>query len=490
MSDPLVYSATPTGAALHNSTALERWLIGPVGSGKTTAMIMDMFMRMLHQTPHPRTKKRQTRFVVIRESYPQLVSTTIKSFMEWVGQYGKLSGQSPIKWAWNAQLPDGTFIETEILFYAMSEGFDTSKLRSLEVTGVYLSEFAELAREIVDVAATRLRYPKTHTKLVDGYDHGPSWLGIVGESNAPPEASHWYERFEINRPANCAVFKYPPALIREFNEATDKYEYTDNPEAENIAHLPGGFAYYHNMIASMSDEAIDNLVLNNYGRDLSGRPVYPRFSRVKHVVDADTLLPNVNYPVIIGLDPGLNAAAILGQMGNLGSLNVLDEVVTEGLTFETFIDEHLIPMLKQRKYVNCKFQAVIDPAAIARNAMNELTSHEMLRKKGIPTKFAVTNKLQPRIKAVEHFLQRDGMLRVSSGCTVLIGGFEGGYRYQRVRGAAGRVYKPEPEKNRFSHPHDGLQYMCLEYIAETSLQGARDRERAMRQQPSGSRRFA
>jgi hypothetical protein len=36
----------------------------------------------------------------------------------------------------------------------------------------------------------------------------------------------------------------------------------------------------------------------------------------------------------------------------------------------------------------------------------------------------------------------------------------GGYRYERLK-VAGERYRDRPVKDRFSHPHDALQYLCM-----------------------------
>lgn len=488
MSDPLNYVAPPTAARFHRSNARERWLVGAVGTGKTTTGVMEILMRATAQAPHPHTRRRQSKWIVIRQSYPQLVSTTIKSFMEWPGRYGRLSGQSPIVWKTELRLPDKTILDTEVLFYAMSEGFDSAKLRSLEVTGGFLSEFAEIDQEIVDVLATRFRYPRTYTKEHDGFDFGPTWTGMWGESNAPSVNSHWYQRFEVDRPEGAEVFKTPPALIKRYDKTTDTYTYYDNPEAENIARLPGGFQYYHNMIKGMSDEAIANLVLNEYGRDMSGKPVFPSFNRTKHIIPSDRVTVSQAYPIVIGCDVGLNAAAVLTQMTPMGALQILDEVVTTDLTLDQFLTGHLIPLLKQKKYARCTFEVVIDPAAVARSAMSDLSPIALFRKHGLATRPAPTNKISPRLRAVEYFLNREGRLLVSGDCEKVINGFEGGYRYARVKGASGKVYRAEPEKNDASHPADAVQYACLAYVAESSLQ--EQREKMSRAGQRGRTRYA
>jgi hypothetical protein len=45
-------------------------------------------------------------------------------------------------------------------------------------------------------------------------------------------------------------------------------------------------------------------------------------------------------------------------------------------------------------------------------------------------------------------------------CKELIKGFEGGYAYRRIQ-VSGERYDDKPEKNRFSHIHDALQYLML-----------------------------
>jgi len=39
-------------------------------------------------------------------------------------------------------------------------------------------------------------------------------------------------------------------------------------------------------------------------------------------------------------------------------------------------------------------------------------------------------------------------------------GFNGAYCYKRVQ-VGGERFKDVPEKNKYSHPHDALQYACL-----------------------------
>ena len=46
-------------------------------------------------------------------------------------------------------------------------------------------------------------------------------------------------------------------------------------------------------------------------------------------------------------------------------------------------------------------------------------------------------------------------------CVSLISGFEGGYQYKRIYYMGNERYEEKPDKNRFSHCHDALQYAFL-----------------------------
>jgi hypothetical protein len=51
---------------------------------------------------------------------------------------------------------------------------------------------------------------------------------------------------------------------------------------------------------------------------------------------------------------------------------------------------------------------------------------------------------------------------LNPSCTTLRRGFNGGYRYERMRvsGIEAR-FRDTPTKDKYSHPHDALQYLAL-----------------------------
>jgi len=74
----LDFSESPTVWNFLNSDNFVRGIMGPVGSGKSYACCAEIFLRAVKQKPSPRDGIRHTRFAIIRNSYPELRTTTLK----------------------------------------------------------------------------------------------------------------------------------------------------------------------------------------------------------------------------------------------------------------------------------------------------------------------------------------------------------------------------------------------------------------------------
>ena len=90
---------------------------------------------------------------------------------------------------------------------------------------------------------------------------------------------------------------------------------------------------------------------------------------------------------------------------------------------------------------------------------------------GIDTAPARTNDIEPRIGSVRYFLNTmiDGQpafVLSKEGCPELRRGFLKNYCYKRISVGGEERYKEVPHKNMSSHPHDALQYICLEFAAD------------------------
>src|SRR6056300_1226734 len=87
----LNYQASPTLADFHASNAFVRGVKGPIGSGKSVGCCLEIFIRAKQQ--HPSIDgKRRTRWAVVRNTGPELETTTIKTWLDWFPEavFGKM----------------------------------------------------------------------------------------------------------------------------------------------------------------------------------------------------------------------------------------------------------------------------------------------------------------------------------------------------------------------------------------------------------------
>ena len=73
------YVAEKTVAKFHASRAFVRGIMGPIGSGKSVGCINEMMRISLAQKPYVDGIAR-TRWAVIRNTYPELKSTTMGNY--------------------------------------------------------------------------------------------------------------------------------------------------------------------------------------------------------------------------------------------------------------------------------------------------------------------------------------------------------------------------------------------------------------------------
>lgn len=442
-------------AAFHNSKAFVRGIKGPVGSGKSSTCCVEIMRHTLEQVPFKGV--RRARWAIIRGTYPELKSTTIKTWEQWFP-----ADLSPIKW--DAPITsrikikdtgDGNSLDLEIVFIAMETAQDTGKLRSLELTGAWINEASELPKEVFDMVTQRVgRFPAKR-------DGGPTHPCVIMDTNPPDDDHWWYKLAEEVRPENWEFFDQPGGLLRKQDEEGNVW-YVPNPDAENIFNLPGGFEYYLRMVAGKTDDWIKIFILGQYGTTADGKPVYPEYSDKIHCAENDLEINRAS-PIFLGWDFGLTPACIVGQITPKGQLVILEEFIGEDMGVRQFADEIVKPAL-MTKYSGLRIISRGDPAGVSRSQSNERTCYQELLEVGIASEPADTNDFIPRRESVAFFLNRlaggDPGFVLSPNCRTLRKGFLGGYRYERLK-VAGERYRDRPVKDRFSHPHDALQYLCL-----------------------------
>jgi hypothetical protein len=106
--------------------------------------------------------------------------------------------------------------------------------------------------------------------------------------------------------------------------------------------------------------------------------------------------------------------------------------------------------------------------------MEELSCIGELNTLGINTNAASTNDPDVRINSVRYFLNlmmdgKPAFLISRQDCPILVKGFMSGYHFKRMMISGDERYQDKPNKNKYSHIHDSLQYALIP-LAGKSLQ--------------------
>lgn len=234
-----VYKASPTLARFMLDDSFVRAVVGPVGSGKSSACVLEIIRRAMAQRPN-KDGVRRSRWAVIRNTRPQLQDTTRKTFEAWLGDWGEWN-ERDFTFTIDKKAADGTRVQCEVLFRALDTPKDVKKLLSLELTGAYINEAREIPKDILDGLTGRVgRFPEKKAE-------GCSWRGIWMDTN-PWHVGHWgYRLFSVDRPEDFALFEQPGAR---------------SPEAENIENLDDG--YYRRACLGKDAEWIAEYVDGKY----------------------------------------------------------------------------------------------------------------------------------------------------------------------------------------------------------------------------------
>jgi hypothetical protein len=448
-----------------------RGIRGPVGSGKSVGSAVEVFRRALQQEPNEKGIRR-SRWAVIRNTGPQLKTTTIKTWLDWFPEetYGRFRWGVPF--THHIMVGD---IDLEVIFLALDSEDDIRKLLSLELTGIWANEAREMPKAIIDACTMRVgRFPSMR-------DGGPSWYGMIADTNAP-EDDHWWaimsgdaplpefiseqEALMLRKPEGWKFFTQPPALTEDKDQDGNVIGYQFSEFAENRANLTP--EYYKKIITGKSKDWIDVYVMNRLGTVSEGRVVYPSYNDETHKAkDPIHVMPGRT--IWVGLDFGFFPAAVFGQRSGHGQWHIIREVVPEDMSLPEFarvIKSTLSELLCDERQ---QFKIYGDPSGSIRSSAREdkKSPFQILKANGVEAYPAPLPSNDPtiRIETVKSVLDRmvDGEpgVVVSPDCNYLIKGFRAGYCYRRISSGGAPRYETSPVKNKYSHPHDALQYLFL-----------------------------
>lgn len=465
------YEAEPTAAQFHDSDAFVRGLRGPIGTGKSVACVNDAFALSLQQKPFNGVRK--VRGACVRNTYPELKSTTIKTWMDWYPMT-QMRWDAPLTGWIKIALEDGTRLELEVIFLAVDRPADVKKLKSLDLTWIWLNEVSELAKAVFDMAMGRIaRFPR---KQEGGATHP-----FLSMDTNPPDDDHWYYKLAEDRDEDRIAelekmirevtdfdrplfefFALPPSILPVGKG--ENLTYRPNPDAEGVQHQSLGFAYWLNQVAGKTESWIKVYLMGEYGTVAGGKPVYPEFRERYHVAKI-AIKPYPGLPLLLGWDFGLTPALAIAQARTTGQLVMLDEIIGKDIGIREFARNVAKPFLKTH-YKDYSVLSWADPAGRSRSQIShQETCIKELNNAGIPTQSAWTNEFSARREAVAGFMTKmprgEPGLLVSPKCKTLIRGFAGKYFYERVEVVGEERFKDQPSKNSYSHIQDAAQYIAL-----------------------------
>ncbi len=450
--------AGPTLEAFYQSEARVRLILGPFGSAKTTACLVEIYRRALEQQPDSENV-RKTRWGVTRATYPELETTTIKShralFDKPESILGRFKNGHPPTHHMKFNHGDGTKVDCEIIFLALEREEDVEKLKSLELTGLYCNELSELPRALITVGLGRVgRYPAMR-------EGGPTWYGIIGDTNGMPEDHWFYKAAEEETPEGWEIFRQPGGVLRDIGANGQPVgPWRLNSEAENLSNLPP--TYYQDMMGSMTDDEITVNLAASYGLVKTGKPVWPDFHETLHVADLDPV-PGVR--IGIGADWGLTPAAVFGQVLPDGSAILFDEVVTEDADAGELA--RLINLKLDREYSDYEIDFLCgDPSGNIRSqADKSQTVFKIMAANRLPFQPASTNDWDVRVTAIstplKTLISGCPQLRVARRCQYLKLGMGGRYGYRKIKAAGEERHHEKPDKNIYSHICEAAQYWAM-----------------------------
>lgn len=450
----------PVAREFIRSDAFVCGIRGPIGSGKSTACVMKLVRNVQKQQRLSDGWVRR-RTAVIRNTYAELRTTTIKTWHQWIpasmGTYRETAPPS------HHIVDQANRLDWEVIFIALDRPEDVRKLLSLELSDAWINEAREVPRAILDGLTGRVgRFPRRAAG-------GCTDPQILMDTN-PPDMDHWWYRLaEDPQPEDVEELAELEAKLIEIGSLrADQrlYEWFaqpggENAQAENLANLDPG--YYLKAKANKGAEWIKVYINGDYGFALDGKPVYPDYRDNVHCRAFEL---SFRRPLFIGLDFGLTPAAAFGQQMPNGQWRFRSELVTERsgiIRFAGLIRDHLA-----EHYPDFKLARVTgDPSGNQAQGGDEQerTVFQLLAAHGVEADPAHTNDPTLRREAFAKPLRalidgEPGML-IHPDCKTWRKGLAGGFCYKRIQVSGEARFRDTPDKNRYSHICEAGEYLLM-----------------------------
>lgn len=453
----------PVAKAFLNDYSFMAGIMGPFGSGKSTLAIMKL-IRNCQRQKRAADGWIYRRTAIIRNTYPELRTTTMKSWHQWVPQHlGRWREAGP---PMHHIVDHANKLNWEVIFVSLDRPDDVAKLLGMELSDAWIDEAREVPKAIVDGLTGRVgRYPaRWQAEATD--------VQILLVTN-PPDTDHWWYILaeqdmsnERNRQLvvsmqeaeeslrRLGVIKGKQRLMSFYRQPSGR-----SREAENRDNLRPG--YYEFLMAGKDLDWIKVYVDGEYGFVMDGLPVFPEYKDSLHSGQFD-LIKGVG--LRLGFDWGLTPACTISQRMASGIWRVQDEFVSVRMGVTSFA--HELSRMLTEKYPGIKIVSARGDPSGDSVTPEESTCFKIMNANGFPTCAPATTQDPVRRREGVAYLLRnlvDGepAIKVHTRCSTLRKGMAGGYHRKRLQISGETRYRDVPDKNQFSHVCEALEYDCV-----------------------------
>jgi hypothetical protein len=428
------------------------FVLGPIGSAKTTCSIFKIFAFALRM-PVCKDGVIRVRGAAIHENLRALQRTGLESFHGFFpkgfpGAHFEGGQDRPFKGILRFITPQGRRLQIILDGFGIGDHSIEQLLRGYQCNFFWNVEADLLSREVPAQEFARVaqeRYPG-RGQLANRDDKVP---GCVWGDLNPPLISHWINEDFCEKPREGYVLHRQPSGLSD--------------QAENRKYVTR--ESYEALAKTLPPDGVRRFVHGEFGLVGDGALVYPEYDHAIHC--AKQRLAPLDAPLRIGLDAGGTPAAIIGQFTPRGHMRWLREITTEPITSAGRFAEMLIDLLQAEFRGLPIAHGWGDPSAfhgVDRQA-GEMSFMEIVGKalnlNILPTP---TNETGARQESVAYFLRKrldsDGapFFQHCPSMKMVQAGFQGGFTVRlNPHETTDRIAFV---KNKYSHPHEAGQYLC------------------------------
>lgn len=442
----------PVGEAYMYGMDPIEFIMGPVGSAKTTCSVFRILAFTLRMPPCKDGVIR-SRGCIVHENLRALYKTAVPSLQQFFkpgapGVHYAGGQDRPLQLVLRFLTPRGREVQIIADGFGITKDTMEAHMRGYQANWGWCVEADLLDGEVPPFIYSRVaqeRYPGKGM-LADPTAKVPG--SVWGDLNAPLISNYIYTDFEENPRPGYKLHRQPGGL---------------DDRAENRAFVSR--EGYQKLAMTLPPDKKRRMVDAEFGLVGDGALVYPGYNHTIHC-SRDILQP-LDCPLRLGFDGGGTPAMIVAQYTPTGRMLWLAELTTEPGTGAGRFTEYVVDLL-QSKYRGLPVQmGWCDPSAfhgVDRQA-GELAMPEMVSKAlGVPILPTDSNDPSMRQESVDWFIRRgvdDQGLPYFQHCKsmkMITRGFQGGFVMEKNKhDTSDRIAF---RKNPASHPHEAGQYVA------------------------------